>query len=124
MTLRIGDELRIPGLPEHVMTYIGRLGPLGEDVLDAPKGQSARLTFSSSLPLITRVGKRGPETWIEQQGVQRRAFQVLGTPYSLLQSNCEHISSFVRTGKMGSPQLLGAALLAGIGVLLLAVKTA
>ena len=41
-SLRVGDELRIPGLPIHAMIYVGPLGAHGEDVLDAPKNGEAR----------------------------------------------------------------------------------
>ena len=40
--LKVGDELVVPGLPQHKMRYVGPIGPSGEDVLDPPKGQAAR----------------------------------------------------------------------------------
>jgi hypothetical protein len=120
--LRIGDELRIPGPlgTTHVMTYVGPLGSWGEDVLDAPKNSPARLIHYRQIIGSLTIGQRGPESWWEQQAVQQRALQVLGTPNRLIGPNCEHISSFVRTGNAESPQLRGFGFVASIvGALIL-----
>jgi hypothetical protein len=118
--LRIGDELRIPGLPTHVMTYVGPLGPYGEDILDAPKKGVATLVHSGPVlnqpGRIVYLGKRGPESWQEQQAVRQRALQAIGTPNKPFGPNCEDISSFVRTGKSESPQRVGLLLIAFVGV--------
>jgi len=123
MTLRVGDELRIPGVPVHVMTYVGPLGAHGEDVLDAPKGNEARLVHLISV--LSRgtvlLGQRGPESCDEQRAVRERALYVLGTRNNPLGPNCEHIASYVRTGIAESPQLRGAGLLSLIGAGLFAL---
>jgi len=123
LPLGVGDELRIPGLPVHVMTYVGPLGPHGEDVLDAPKGEGARLVHL--LSVLNRgtvlLGQRGPESCDEQRAVRERAIYVLGTRNNPLGPNCEHIASYVRTGIAESPQLRGAGLLSLIGVGLFAL---
>jgi len=123
LPLGVGDELRIPGLPVHVMTYVGPLGPHGEDVLDAPKGEGARLVHL--LSVLNRgtvlLGQRGPESCDEQRAVRERAIYVLGTRHNPLGPNCEHIASYVRTGIAESPQLRGAGLLSLIGVGLFAL---
>jgi hypothetical protein len=116
--LRIGDELRIPGLPTHVMTYVGPLGPYGEDILDAPKKGVATLVCSGTVlnqpGRIVYLGQRGPESWQEQQAVRQRALQAIGVANKALGPNCEDISSFVRTGKPESPQRVGFLVLASL----------
>jgi len=121
--LRVGDELRIPGLPIHVMTYVGPLGAHGEDVLDAPKNSEARLVhLASVLNRGTAVlGQRGPESSAEQRAVRERAIYVLGIRNLPFGPNCEHIASYVRTGVSESPQLRGVTVLSLIGVGLFAL---
>ncbi len=121
--LRVGDELRMPGVPVHVMTYLGPLGPHGEDVLDAPKGNEARLVHLTSVLSRGNVllGQRGPESCDEQGAIRERAIYVLGTRNNPLGPNCEHIASYVRTGVAESPQLRGAGLLSLIGIGLFAL---
>lgn len=123
LPLRVGDELRIPGFPVHVMTYVGPLGPHGEDVLDAPKASEARLVHLLSVLNTGTVllGQRGPESYDEQRAVRERAIFVLGTRNNPIGPNCEHIASYVRTGIAESPQLRGAGLLSLIGVGLFAL---
>lgn len=122
-SLRVGDELRIPGVPVHVMTYVGPLGAHGEDVLDAPKGNEARLVHLTSVLSSGTVllGQRGPESYEEQRVIRERAIYVLGTHNNPLGPNCEHIASYVRTGIAESPQLRGAGLLSLIGLGLFAL---
>jgi hypothetical protein len=121
--LRVGDELRVPGVPVHVMTYVGPLGAHGEDVLDAPKGNEAWLVHLTSVlsSSIVLLGQRGPESYEEQRAVRERAIYVLGTRNNPLGPNCEHIASYVRTGVAESPQLRGAGLLSLIGIGLFAL---
>ena len=118
MLLRIGDEVRVPGVPIHVMTYVGPLGPHGEDILDAPKKGVATLVHSRTVlsqPGIF-VGQRGPESWAEQQVVRQRALLAIGTPNKPLGPNCEDISSFVRKGEAESPQRVGLFILTSLVV--------
>lgn len=123
ISLRVGDELRIPGVPVHVMTYVGSLGAHGEDVLDAPKANEARLVYLTSVLSSGTVllGQRGPESYEEQRAIRERAIYVLGTRNNSLGPNCEHIASYVRMGIAESPQLRGAGLLSLIGVGLFAL---
>ena len=62
------------------------------------------------------LGERGPNTWQAQQAVRRRALEVLGTLYTLLGSNCEHVASYVRNGKAASPPLAGAGVVCALGL--------
>jgi hypothetical protein len=90
-TLRVGDELRIPGVPVHVMTYVAPLGPYGEDVLDAPKGTEARLVHLVNVLSRGNVllGARGPESYDEQRTV-RYTYLAHATPRSVLTVNTSH----------------------------------
>jgi|SRR5579862_5182981 len=120
--LRVGDELIRPwGLFAHKLTYVGPIGPFGEDVLDAPNGQRAQLRHFHSIPNAEQlqVGARGPEDYWQQIQVQARAREVLakGIVNRLFGPNCEHISSYVRTGKSESPQLRVSVGLAAVLVL-------
>jgi len=120
--LKVGDELIVPGIPQHKMRYVGPIGPYGEDVLDPPKGQVARLVHFNSTPDRERllVGERGSDDWNEQANIQARALEVVakGVVNHTLVSNCEHIGSYVRHGKPESPQLrIGVGV--GLAVLLL-----
>jgi len=122
VALRVGDELFLPGLPAHTMVFVGALGPLSENVVDPAKRQAARLVQLHSIPNWQQllVGERGPEDWNAQSEVQARAWEVLqnGVVNRTLGPNCEHISSYIRTGKAKSPQLrfwgsIAAAAVAG-----------
>lgn len=118
--LRAGDELVEAGLVAHKMVYVGAIGPYGEDVVNPAKGQPPRFVHSCSIPnwAQLRVGKRGPESWQEQRLVQARAREVVANAVvnRTLGPNCEHITSYIRTGKPESPQLRVAG---GVGVLAL-----
>lgn len=122
MDLRIGDELIEPvGLIAHKMVYVGPMGLNGEDVLNPAKGMQVELVpfYSLRNRRNVRIGKRGPESTYEQAMVQERARQVIlhGPVNRTLGPNCEHITSYVRTGKIESPQLKfwgGAAAVAAL----------
>lgn len=107
--LRIGDELIVPGIPAHTMVFVGTMGVCGENVVDPAKGQAARLVHLHFIPNWEQlvVGERGPVDWSAQLQVQMRAREVLarGVVNRTLGSNCEHICSYIRTGKSDSPQL-------------------
>jgi hypothetical protein len=109
--LKIGDELKmLVGAVTHVMTVVALLGGGDYLVLDAPKNGTAcfkRLSELLASGQTIRLGRRGHDGWQEQQAVWQRANEVLGSPNLLLRWNCEHISSYVRTGKAESPQLRG-----------------
>jgi hypothetical protein len=125
VTLVIGDELIRLGIPRHKMRFVGSIGPHGEDVLDAPKGQPARLVHYDLIPDRDQllVGERGTFDWSEQLKIQARARdlvvrRVVNRPIG---PNCEHIGSYVRHGEPSSPQLnfwLGAAAAFLIGIVL------
>jgi hypothetical protein len=122
ITLRVGDELVEPALFAHKMTYVGPIGPAGEDVVDPANGQPARLIHFYSIPNREqlRVGERGPEDYSEQVRVQARAREVVGKGIvnRTFWPNCEHIDSYIRKGKPESPQLrVGVGL--GLAILVL-----
>jgi hypothetical protein len=100
MDLRIGDELiEQVGPIAHKMVYVGVLGFNGEDVLNPAKGTEVQLVSFYSIP-----------NW-----------RVLRTVNRPLGPNCEHICSYVRTGKVESPQLQfwsGAVAVAALALLL------
>lgn len=125
VVLRVGDELVVPGLPAHKVVFVGTIGPYGENVVDPAKGQTARLIHLGSIPNWQQlvVGERGPEDWEAQAQVQARAWEVLqnGVVNRTLGPNCEHICSYIRTGRAKSPQLrfwVGAAAAAVAGLIL------
>lgn len=108
--LMVGDELVVPGLPQHKMRYVGPIGPWGEDVLDPAKGQPVRFRYFNSIPDPERllIGERGTNDWNEIRAIQTRALDVVarGVVNRTLGPNCEHIGSYVRHGKEpSSPQL-------------------
>jgi len=52
----------------------------------------------------------------ERQQAIQRAWSVVGQPYYMLESNCEHFANFVQHGKASSPQILtGLFVAASIG---------
>jgi hypothetical protein len=125
VVLRAGDELVLPGLPAHKVVFVGGIGQCGENVVDPAKRQAARLVHLHSLPNWQQllVGERGPEDWDAQALVQERAWEVLenGVVNRTLGPNCEHICSYIRTGKAKSPQLRfwgGVAAVVAFGLLL------
>jgi len=62
--LRSGDEIIEPGLPAHKRVFVGIMGAQGENLVDAPEGQSAHLVHLQLIPNWhnLRIGERGPET--------------------------------------------------------------
>ena len=101
--LAVGDELVVPGLPQHKMIYVGPIGPSGEDVVDPAKGQPARFVHFNLLPNREQlvVGERGTADWSEALEIQARARDVVarGVVNRALGPNCEHIGSYIRNGK-------------------------
>jgi hypothetical protein len=124
VVLRVGDELVVPGIPQHKMIFVGAIGPFGENVVDPAKGQTVRLVHLHSIPNWEQfiVGERGPEDWGAQAQVQERAWEVLENRVvnRTLGPNCEHICSFIRTAVAKSPQLAfwGIAAAAAVGIML------
>jgi hypothetical protein len=108
-TLLVGDELVVPGIPQHKMRYVGPIGPNGEDVVDPAKGQRARFVYYDLLPNPDQLvlGERGTTDWNEALQIQARAREVvrLRVVNRWLDQNCEHIGFYIRHGKPKSPQL-------------------
>lgn len=98
--------------PFHKAAVVGVTANGEELVLDHPKGGTSHLLPVQDFLARTEtfIGERGPSAPAERQAIIARAVNTVGTPYDLLIRNCEHISSYVRTGKATSPQL-GVALL-------------
>ena len=122
---RIGDELVEPGLPAHKRSYVGPIGPNGEDVVDPVKGQPAQFVQLKSIPNWQHllVGERGPKDCYRQDRAQERAWEVVtnGVVNRTLGPNCEHITSYIRTGGPKSSQLMfwgGVAAAVAFGVML------
>jgi len=120
--LLVGDELIVPGLPQHKMRYVGPIGSGGEDVVDPAKGQPARLVHFNFIPNrhLLLVGERGTTDWNETLQIQARACDVVerGVVNLTLHQNCEHIGSYIRHGEPESPQLkfwVGTAAAVAIG---------
>jgi hypothetical protein len=107
--LRPGDELVQPGLPAHKRVFVGAIGLSGENVIDPVEAQTTQLVHLHSIPNWQQllVGERGPEDVFVQAQVQQRAWKVVteSIVHRTLWSNCEHICSYIRTGKAESPQL-------------------
>lgn len=119
--LMVGDEIVVPGLPQHKMRYVGPIGQNGEDVLDPAKSEPVRFRHFSSIPNREQLllGERGTTNWFEASQIQARALDVVnrGVVNRTLGPNCEHIGSYVRHGKPSSPQLrfwVGAGVAAAI----------
>jgi len=124
--LLIGDELVVPGIPQHKMRYVGEIGPFGEDVVDPAKGQPARFVHLDFVPNREQllVGERGTTDWNEALEIQARARDVVarGVANRALGPNCEHIGSYIRHGKPASPQLRAAGAIAALILLFLGAK--
>lgn len=117
VVLMVGDELVVPGVPQHKMRYVGPIGPFGEDVVNPAKAQVAQFIHFDAIPNRERlfVGERGTANRYEQLQIQERAREVVarGVVNRALDSNCEHIGSYIRHGKPESPQL---KLAVGLGI--------
>jgi hypothetical protein len=114
INLNPGSELIQPcGFYRHKATYVGPIGPSGEDVFDAPKGGVGHLRFASDFvgEAPTFVGSLGPASLLEQRAVQNRARQILGKKNVLLNSNCEHMDTFIRDGVPRSPQVAAGVII-------------
>lgn len=108
--LIVGDEIVVPGIPQHKMRYVGPIGPNGEDVLDPAKNRPVQLKHFAAIPNPERllVGERGTNDRNEACAIQIRALDVVnrGLVNHTFWQNCEHIGSYVRYGKNpNSPQL-------------------
>ena len=127
--LVVGDELVVPGLPQHKMIYVGPIGPSGEDVVDPAKGKAARFVHLDFLPNRDQVfvGERGTTDPARIFDIQARARDVVrrGVVNMQLRPNCEHICSYIRDGKEKSPQLRfwgGVAAAATVALILAKAK--
>lgn len=120
--LLVGDELIVPGLPQHKMIFVGPIGPFGEDVVDPAKGQAARFVHLDFLPKRDQllVGERGTSDPSRIFDIQARARDVVrrGVVNLTLRPNCEHICSYIRDGKEKSPQLRFWGGLAAVAVII------
>lgn len=109
--LRPGDELISSifktGLPQHHAVYLGP-DDYGIDVIsenDAKEGVrlvTARDYFSRVKKFKVKAFEGTDQ---EREAAVARAFSQLGRPYHLMRHNCEHHTSFVRTGVTACKQV-------------------
>jgi hypothetical protein len=122
--LQNGDMVEVLGpvpFPRHVGIYAA-----GRGFVHNSKAGSVQLTdlatFSGGHPI--RAIWRVSGTWFDQQLVVQRALNLIGTPYNLLNFNCEHAAYLAQTGTKRSPQLAFAAIALGLFGLALAASRA
>lgn len=126
--LLVGDELVVPGLPQHKMIYVGPIGPRGEDVVDPAKGQPAIFVHFDTLPDRDQVlvGERGTTDWNPMLEIQNRARDIVRRQIVNMgiRPNCEHICTYIRSGKAKSPQLRfwGGVAAVAVGLILARAK--
>ncbi len=66
--------------------------------------------FSDGCPVFIHQKAEGDR--FQRQQIAKRALDLIGTQYDLINFNCEHLANFAQKGKAESPQLRGATLLA------------
>jgi hypothetical protein len=124
--LQPGTVLQVPklaGLILHSITYVGPVGPNGEDVVNNTPERGVHLGHLGH-ELAGRpatVAAAAPSTWWEQSLVVRRALSQLKQPWKLVGNNCEDTANYARTGRASSPQLefwIGLLLVVGLIYLL------
>lgn len=99
--LLIGDELVVPGIPQHKMIYVGPIGRFA-------KGQAAQFVRFDFLPNRDQllVGERGTTHPARIFDIQARARDIVrrGVVNAGIRLNCEHICSYIRDGKEKRPR--------------------
>lgn len=103
---------------KHFGFYIGAYGPYAHAVIHNRKGLWVVVeSLDDFSPDGTwRVDRRAPPG--SEAAVIERAFSRIGHPYRLLDWNCEHLISWVLTGKKQSEQLQQAVVVAAVGAFL------
>lgn len=126
--LKPGDELIVPksgfDIIQHHALYIG-YDHDGCDLVihnDINKGVSL-ITVDAFFAAVLKVNKiipfRGTNT--ERKALVQRALIRIGQPYDLINYNCEHFITEIKSGKARSRQVENATLTAAAIVLLVAI---
>ncbi|MCI0339823.1 MAG: lecithin retinol acyltransferase family protein [Planctomycetales bacterium] len=89
----------------HYGIYVGPRGPHGEDVVHNTKGENVGwatlLEFTAAQPYF--IEQHAPSGY--EEAVVSAAINLIGTPYNLLNFNCEQFASLVQSGRAESRQL-------------------
>src|SRR5574341_2630966 len=97
MPVQVGDKIRVLGSAGfyHYGVYVGLQGPNGEDVVHNDKSGGVELVhfedFAAGRPV--EIVQQAP-SWNMQEEVLSRALSLLGTPYRLIDFNCEHFANY------------------------------
>jgi hypothetical protein len=108
--LQPGALLQVPklaGLVQHAFTYVGPVGPNGEDVVNNTPERGVHLAHLKQeiAGRAARLVAPAPPDWREQNSMVQRALNQLGRPWRLFGNNCEDTANYIRTGRASSPQL-------------------
>jgi Permuted papain-like amidase enzyme, YaeF/YiiX, C92 family len=127
--LRPGDEIIVPKSPlnmiQHHAIYIGRDQGSADWIVENKLGEGVRTTtaaeFFDGVNQINQINRFQGSDY-ERALLIERALNSVGKAYNLIQFNCEHLTSELRTGLSVSKQVgifaLGIVGLLVIGALL------
>lgn len=107
-----GDEIVLPksifNVVQHHAFYLGTDHQGQEWMIENKIDQGVILTsvatFFASHPTITRINRFTGSAY-ERRDLVEKALRSLGRAYSLINFNCEHFTTEVRTGKARSRQI-------------------
>ena len=109
----IGTKLRVLGPPiHHEGTYVGPVGPNGEDVIHCDKPDGMILSHFDDFADGGQVeAPYVPRSHEEGQQIVRRAFETLARriPYNVLGIkgwNCEQAANYHQRGQPASPSMV------------------
>jgi hypothetical protein len=110
-------EVQKMGVVKHPMTFVGPIGPRGEDVVNNTPERGVHLDHHENAIAgrPCRVSTPAPATLQEKNTVVRRALSQLGRQWRLFTNNCESTANYARTGIARSPQV-GLFLVVGLVV--------
>lgn len=120
MQFSIGDKLSVPGRAgtRHVGVYAGADRVIHNSKVHLRVVEESVAAFAEGAAITIEARARTGTEWL----VVERARRHLGSAYSLLSWNCEHLVEYARTGSPSSPQLQVA--LGVLGLLTLAAGVA
>jgi len=121
--LKPGDRLVLPksmfGVIQHHAIYIGCDDNGNRLYIENYLGKGVQVVIESHLfrdgYVITRVEPFTGNIYQRQEAV-RRAMQLIGTPYDLVNFNCEHYANTVQHNKKYSNQVSAGFALALVGL--------
>lgn len=110
--LQTGDQIITPlfasGLSKHFAVYLGYDENGNEWIAENHKLNGVQIisafTYFNQIKIVDRIEKfRG--SMVQRRALISKAKRLIGTPYNLVNYNCEHFATDITTGRAESRQI-------------------